>query len=355
MPTAVLPEVESDTVEDKTRVQLRKDEISEVQKLLAEIAGRYETTEDPDFQEEAPLLAHELPVRIRREMLHFKLYEPPSALLVVGGYPIDEEKIGPTPAHWKLQELRRRVHEEEIFQVLLASLLGECIGWSTQQDGHLVHDIVPIAAHRDEQLGSGSDTELTWHIEDAFHPFRGDYLGLACLRNPDRVPTTFATLEGIELPEEQMALLFEPHFTIRPDESHKKKNKSESRQVDDELEHSYEEIERMDTRPDKIAVLFGDPRAPYLRIDPYFMDPVEDPAAQAALDALIAAIGDKIEDLVLQPGDFCFVDNFLGVHGRKPFKARFDGTDRWMKRVNIVRDLRKSRTARRSPQSRLVG
>jgi len=355
MPTAVLPGVESDTAENHTSIELQKDEIHEIQELLAEIAERYETTEDAEFQEEAPLFAHELPVRIRRRILHFKLYEPPSALLVVGGYPIDEEKIGPTPAHWKLQELRERVLEEEIFQVLLASLLGECIGWSTQQDGHLVHDIVPIAAHKDEQLGSGSDTELTWHVEDAFHPFRGDYLGLACLRNPDRVPTTFATLEGIELPEEQMALLFEPHFTIRPDESHKKKNKSESRRVDDELESSYGEIERMDTRPDKIAVLFGDPKAPYLRIDPYFMDPVEDPAAQAALEALIDAIDAKIEGLVLQPGDFCFIDNFQAVHGRKAFKARFDGTDRWMKRVNVVRDLRKSRTARSCPHSRLVG
>jgi len=34
------------------------------------------------------------------------------------------------------------------------------------------------------------------------------------------------------------------------------------------------------------------------------------------------------------------------VHGRKPFTARFDGTDRWLKRVCITRDLRKSRDAR---------
>jgi hypothetical protein len=34
------------------------------------------------------------------------------------------------------------------------------------------------------------------------------------------------------------------------------------------------------------------------------------------------------------------------VHGRKPFKARHDGTDRWLKRLDVTLDLRKSRAAR---------
>ena len=79
--------------------------------------------------------------------------------------------------------------------VLLGSLLGDLIAWSTQQDGAVVHDIAPIKTHEHDQLGSGSAEELTWHTEDAFHPCRGDYLGMMCLRNPDRVPTTFAALD----------------------------------------------------------------------------------------------------------------------------------------------------------------
>jgi alpha-ketoglutarate-dependent taurine dioxygenase len=57
---------------------------------------------------------------------------------------------------------------------------------------------------------------------------------------------------------------------------------------------------------------------------------------------------------VLEPGDFVFIDNYRAVHGRKPFKARYDGNDRWLKRINITRDLRKSRDARLSSTERLI-
>jgi alpha-ketoglutarate-dependent taurine dioxygenase len=58
--------------------------------------------------------------------------------------------------------------------------------------------------------------------------------------------------------------------------------------------------------------------------------------------------------LCLQSGDFWFLDNFRVVHGRKPFKARHDGSDRWLKRVNVSCDQRKSRAARLPGPSRLI-
>jgi L-asparagine oxygenase len=33
------------------------------------------------------------------------------------------------------------------------------------------------------------------------------------------------------------------------------------------------------------------------------------------------------------------VDNQVAVHGRSPFRARFDGTDRWLQRTFVVPDL----------------
>lgn len=96
------------------------------------------------------------------------------------------------------------------------------------------------------------------------------------------------------------------------------------------------------------------PDAPYCRLDPYFMDPPEDPAAREALDRLIRLINSHLEEVVLEPGEFCFIDNFKAVHGRRPFKARYDGQDRWLKRVNITRDLRRSRGSRPSSESRLL-
>lgn len=337
-----------------TKLRLTTDEANSMQALAGSIAKDHRSTEEPEFLDNATVYAHELPRRLRQAFNEFRLNEPQSALLIVSGYPIDDDRIGDTLTHWKLRGERTTTFEEEILLVLLGALLGDLIGWSTQQDGHIMHDILPIRGMEHEQLGSGSEELLWWHTEDAFHPYRGDYLGMLCLRNPDGVATTFGPLDGLDLAPEQVELLLEPCFTIRPDESHLKKNISDAGRIDDDLATSYSKIEEMNAAPDKVAILHGDPRAPYIRIDPYFMDPVDDPAAQAALDALIAKIEARMENVVLEAGDFCFIDNFQGVHGRKPFKARYDGKDRWLKRINIVRDLRKSRTARPSPAGRVI-
>ena len=38
-------------------------------------------------------------------------------------------------------------------------------------------------------------------------------------------------------------------------------------------------------------------------------------------------------------GDVIILDNFKALHGRRAFKARYDGHDRWLKRVNVVLGL----------------
>ena len=239
--------------------------------------------------------------------------------------------------------------------MLFGSLLGDAIGWATQQNGHLVHDVMPIKGLEQEQLGTGSEQLLWWHNEDAFHPYRGDYIAMMCLRNPDRVATTMACIDDVTLTEEQVKLLFSPHFVIHPDESHREKNKGNTElDSEDSLSSAYKRINEMTTAPQKIAVLYGDPASPYLRIDPYFMDEVEDEGAQNALNALVESLEAALIDVALQPGDFIFIDNFKVVHGRRPFKAKYDGNDRWLMRINVTKDMRKSRTARLSCRSRII-
>lgn len=336
------------------RFQLNAEEQKHVTELLDRVRSHFQSAEEDGFLAEAAVWAHQLPVRLRRALHKFRLSEPSTALCVVSGYPIRDEQIGPTPAHWKERQQNCVPVREEMYLVLVGSLLGEPIAWSTQQDGAVVHDIAPIKGHQGEQLGSGSKEELTWHTEDAFHPFRGDYLGMMCMRNPDRIPTTFAPIDISELDEETLGLLFEPHYTIRPDESHLRKNRVAETNGDQFLEAAHDRIDEMNTRPEKIPVLFGNRERPYCRLDPYFMDPPANEGARRALDKLTALIDEKLEDLVLQPGDVCFIDNFQAVHGRRAFKARFDGTDRWLKRINVTRDLRRSRIARRTAESRVL-
>lgn len=336
------------------KIELRNEEVEGIHALLSELTARYDSVEDPGFLRNAAVHAHELPRRLRQHLNDFKLLEPISALCLVSGYPVDDERIGATPEHWKDRPHPSPALREEMFFVLVASLLGEPIGWSTQQDGHVVHDLCPIREHAQEQIGTGSEQDITWHTEDAFHPLRGDYIGMMCLRNHDRVATTFANLENLDLTEDELRLLAQPVFPIRPDDSHRLKNKSNGHQDEAELRAAYEEIERMSQEPQKIAVLEGDLRTPYIRLDPYFMEPAEDPEARSAFERLTQVIDVRLQDVVLQPGDCCFLDNLQSVHGRRSFKARYDGRDRWLKRINVTRDLRRSRGARRSPESRVI-
>jgi Fe(II)/alpha-ketoglutarate-dependent arginine beta-hydroxylase len=242
-----------------------------------------------------------------------------------------------------------RTKREEAYLVVVASLLGDLIAWATQQAGRTIHDVFPVEQHRDMQIGTGSRELLTWHTEDAFHPLRGDYLAMFCLRNPQSVPTMIASIADVELDAETKRQLFQPRFTILPDESHRG-----TTGVADFAPESAAGIEEMLRAPQEIAVLFGDSARPYVRLDPYFMPPPEDAQAREALRRLIFELDNHIKDVVLGPGDLCVMDNYQVVHGRRPFEPRFDGTDRWLKRVLVARDLRKSIEARRSIHSRVI-
>jgi Fe(II)/alpha-ketoglutarate-dependent arginine beta-hydroxylase len=340
------------------RIEITCDELDDISTLTGVLAARYRSAENPEFMNDADVIAHELPRRIRKAMSHFRLFEPASAIIVVSGWTVDEEKIGPTPAHWTQHTADNDTCQEEMFLLLLAALLGEPIGWSTQQDGHVVHDVIPIKGHEHEQVGTGSEELITWHVEDAFHPHRGDYLGMMCLRNPDHVATTFAPISKVRLTEEELAVLSSPRFVIRPDDSHLPKNAGDANGRTPEeaalVRKAYHKIEQMVAAPERISILFGDLKTPYVRMDPYFMNPPEDPVARATFEALQRKVDEALEDRVLEQGDICFIDNFQAVHGRRPFKARYDGRDRWFKRTNIVRDLRKSREARLSAASRVM-
>jgi Fe(II)/alpha-ketoglutarate-dependent arginine beta-hydroxylase len=339
------------------RIALTDGEVDAVQRLLAGLCSRYESVDDPAFLNEAPVAAHELPRRVRCFLNDFKRLEPAGGCLI-SGYPVEAHRIGPTPSHWKSREGVSPTLAEEMLFILFGSLLGDVFGWATQQDGYVIHDVLPIKADEVEQISTGSRQPIWWHNEDAFHPYRGDYVALMCLRNPERVPTTYASVEAIGLDREAVKTLFEPHYVILPDLSHAAQNGAgaEAHSEGDAAlrEAAYRQVKQLHDAPQKQPVFYGDPKSPYLCLDPYFMNPPDDDRALAALNKLMAAIDERLTEVVLSPGDFLFIDNYRAVHGRKPFEARYDGTDRWLKRLNITRDLRKSRAARRDCSSHII-
>ncbi len=72
-----------------------------------------------------------------------------------------------------------------------------------------------------------------------------------------------------------------------------------------------------------------------------------DDEAVAALEELRRIIRRRHVGVALAAGDLLVVDNAVSVHGRSPFSARFDGTDRWLQRTFVVSDLAASAGERR--------
>ncbi|WP_030232136.1 guanitoxin biosynthesis L-enduracididine beta-hydroxylase GntD [Streptomyces sp. NRRL S-350] len=337
------------------RIRLTGDEVSAVEAIADELAQRYDTVEAPAFQRESRTYAQELPRRLRAELNEFRLTEK-SGTFVVSGLRVEDTALGATPAERRSKPAPSPSLRQDIAFFLIGSVLGDPIGWATQQDGLIMHDVYPVQSHENDQIGWGSAETLSWHTEDAFHPLRTDYLGLMCLRNPDGVETTVADIADVELDEETRAALSEPRFRILPDDAHRGGTRSAGAEDREERLRrlALDRVERALEQPDPLAVLFGDPDDPYLVIDPYYMQGVHGEEQQRALDAAGAAIDRALTGVVLEPGDIVFLDNYRVVHGRKPFRARYDGTDRWLRRLNIARDLRKSREYRLSADSRVI-
>lgn len=339
-------------------LSLSAHEVEGVKALTHEIASEYRSIEEPQLIRRASIYAHELPRRIRQFLNEFKLLEPADGVCLISGFPIDNARIGKTPSHWKWKADATTSLEEQIMFLLFGCLLGDPFAWATQQDGYLMHDVFPIEGNRYDQLGTGSEQTLWWHTEDAFHPHRADYLGLMCLRNPDAVATTIGAPDISCLSPEQIEVLFQPRYRIKPDESHSERNESDLRKQvrqngDGAINSAYEQIKRLNSEPPSVPMLFGSRENPYVCLDPYFTTPFDDEAG-AALNALAQSVDDNLKEVVLQPGDCLFIDNYRIVHGRKAFKARYDGTDRWLKRINLTRDLRKSQGSRGGCEMRVL-
>ncbi|MFD0524059.1 TauD/TfdA family dioxygenase [Paractinoplanes durhamensis] len=76
--------------------------------------------------------------------------------------------------------------------------------------------------------------------------------------------------------------------------------------------------------------------------------------ARDALAAVIKAVDGSMQDVRLSAGEILIIDNLRSVHGRRPFTARYDGRDRWLRIVQEAADLRRSEGLRTGDHGRAV-
>ncbi|WP_125727897.1 guanitoxin biosynthesis L-enduracididine beta-hydroxylase GntD [Kibdelosporangium aridum] len=315
------------------RHTLTATEAAEAFALANDCARTYKHVDDPEFLADVAVIAHDLPRSVRQAMNNGRLDDRKHAI-VVSGNQIDDERIGATPASWiEADNDNSRVYA--FLVMIYSALLGDAIGWATQQDGRLVTDVLPTKGMEHSLVSASSEKELGWHTEDAFSPARADYVGLLCLRSPQMVGTTVGYIDLGDIPASLSEVLMQERFHTFPDTSH---------------ENAHPVV------PRAVPVFEGCSDAPVLRIDRDFTVAMDgDTEAQRALSQLIAHLDRNVYELTLAPGDVAFIDNRNVVHGRRPFQPLFNGKDRWLKRVNVVEELRRTRPGRPTSATRVIG
>ncbi|MFJ1791109.1 TauD/TfdA family dioxygenase [Kitasatospora griseola] len=296
--------------------------VAELTSAAAELLALHGSATSPGLLADLPAKSAALGEPLRRPL---RPVDTADGLFVLRGLRIDDTDLGPTPGHWSTVGDAGALWDVAL--LLVSALMGTPIAWEGQQDGRFVHNIVPSPGHESEQTGASSSVLLTPHTEDAFHPGRAHLLLLCCMRNHDAIATTAASVRLAELSDADVDRLKRPVAPILPDDA-------------------YEQAQRFGGRPAPVPTLFEAPDGLTMRYDPaYTPQETADPAWRAAYGRLGDELARVSVAVSLEPGDVLVVDNDLVVHGRVPFRARYDGTDRWLKRASVRVEQRPTRPA----------
>jgi L-asparagine oxygenase len=314
-----------------------------IDRLVDEVMVAWRTSREPyAVVDRAGELVGELPKRLR-EVLGRLADGSSLPALVIRGVPLQPPPA--TPGHWSSAEDDR----SSLILLLIAETLGASFGWSTQQAGRLVHDVVPTIGDELVQMGSNSTEALSLHSEDAFSPFRAEWIALLCLRNPSRVSTFVSTIDSVELADDEWTALREPAFPLLADLSHHPSQAPDAQTATSCATPAAESA--------FVPTLAWDERrgVESLRFDPYYTGPARTRRHAAALESLATQFERNRIDVKLESGDLLLLDNHRTVHGRAAFAATYREDERWLKRVCVTGDLDGSRSARHSASCRVVG
>jgi L-asparagine oxygenase len=298
------------------------------QASLSALAGRAvriapRLVDHDGWQAEVRAMSCHLPVRLLEAIRRFRHDPGPDGILTITGLPVDADNLPSTPNVPDSVEHAATV--SSALAMLLGQQLGEVIAYKEEKHGALVQNVVPVPSLARSQSNAGS-VPLEMHTENAFHPNRPDYVGLLCLRaaQQHRVGTRIAAIRRAYplLDEADRTVLREPRFAT-------------------EAPPSFASADCTSPLP----ILTGSPDDPDICVDFHATSPL-DAGATRTMARLRAALDEVECELALETGGMVFLDNRLVVHGRIAFTPRYDGTDRWLHRVFVHLDHRRSRVFR---------
>ncbi|MDQ7809627.1 TauD/TfdA family dioxygenase [Amycolatopsis sp. A133] len=290
--------------------------------------------------EKAVTLTRLLPVALCDAVARLRARDDETIAVVVSGVDLGLMAQKRTPGSFGEYEGEpwSRLADGALF--LIGAALGVPYCFASQQRGRLVLDVFPLPSHEEDQLGCSSTVALEWHNEDAFHPLRAAYTMLLCVRNEQRAATRFVAARELELSSEVLDELRKPQFTIVPDLSHSIGYNLTTSGVAAGSDPAFARIAELGDELVAAPVLEGDAQDPQIRVDfAYMPTDSHSESANAALLELWTEVERTSRSVVLGAGDVLVLDNRRCIHGRDSFEPRYDGTDRWLRRLNVHRHL----------------
>jgi L-asparagine oxygenase len=282
--------------------------------------------DDEGFLTEAELAGIRLPRRLLQELRRFRRHGNSTGALFIRNVPVDPV-LPATPLGGRLESWGE-LPVATVTQLAVTSQIGDVIAYADEKNGALIQDVVPVEGAEKLQENSGT-VYLELHTENGFHPHKPDFVTLVCLR-PDHARTSY-TLVGAAaevlpaLSGHCVEVLRKPSYRVRASSSFGAGKEG--------------------LRAGPVAVLSGPAHSPEFLADFHAMEPLTD-EAMTAFSELKKALLATIRGARLAAGDLLVIDNRAAVHGRTSFVARYDATDRWLRRCFAVSDIRRSRGAR---------
>lgn len=269
----------------------------------------------------------DLPPRIKQALLNFKVSRQP--YLLIKGFPVSTVKTPLTNTHC----VGEKTTLSKI-QALVVSSISEMIAYEGESSGKLFQDIVPDQKMAALQSSVSCDQELEIHTEQAFSKLRPDVLCLACLRGDLDAFTYILPINFIleNITTSEYNLLKQPLWMFGIDYSFKLNN---NEFIDGNLRGPFP--------------ILGDN---CLLFDQNLISGITQ-EAELIIKKIIDIYYKHRISYCLEPGDILLINNNQVVHGRSPFKARYDGNDRFLIRSFGTYDLDKSLYAR-NRNSRII-
>jgi L-asparagine oxygenase len=302
------------------------DEVRE--SLREQLGGLGDPTQDIDW---ATARCHQifatLPTDLLQTVLDFGRHADTPGVARVSNLPVEHE-LPDTPDDGGPCRGKSTYLSEGVL-LGLSGMLGEPVGFTTEKNGQLIHDVIPVADGAATQTNRSSTVFLNFHndiVYDAvgsYNVSNPDFLVLNCLRaDHEGVAGTYYAdardvSQALDVPS--LKLLREPLFRLNAPGNYARMA-------------GQEEI-----LSDPVPIISGPDWSPEIASSANGVHALSRDA-EAALQRLQSACREVAHEVFLRPGQALLINNRKGLHARSEFEPRYDGRDRWLQRTYIRRN-----------------